>query len=58
MCDCLHKYGVLVVRDSRVSEDDNARFLDMMEQYFERKGLPDPRQSPAAGPSGVQIFIE
>jgi isopenicillin N synthase-like dioxygenase len=36
VCDCLHKYGVLVVRDSRVSEDDNARFLDMMEQYFEQ----------------------
>ena len=34
--DCLATKGVLVVRDPRVSESDNARFLDMMERYFEQ----------------------
>ncbi|KAI1125831.1 Clavaminate synthase-like protein [Nemania abortiva] len=27
-------YGALVLRDSRVAEDDNAAFLDLMEDYF------------------------
>ncbi|KAI0117956.1 Clavaminate synthase-like protein [Nemania sp. FL0031] len=27
-------YGALVLRDSRVSEDDNVAFLDLMEDYF------------------------
>jgi hypothetical protein len=32
--DALIKYGALVVKDSRVSEDDNAIFLDLLENYF------------------------
>lgn len=47
--------GTVVVLCHRRAKKGLAR---LMEQYFERKGLPDPRQSPAAGPSGVQIFIE
>eukprot|EP00941_MAST-03F_sp_MAST-3F-sp1_P003856 g3856.t1 len=35
--ECLHKYGVLVVKDSRVSEDDNNNFLNVMERYFEQE---------------------
>jgi hypothetical protein len=27
-------YGALVLHDSRVSEDDNSRFLDLLEDYF------------------------
>jgi len=27
-------YGALVLHDSRVSEDDNIRFLDLLEDYF------------------------
>ncbi|GAA6058079.1 hypothetical protein JCM3770_002253 [Rhodotorula araucariae] len=30
----LVEYGALIVRDSRVSEDANERFLDVMEDYF------------------------
>eukprot|EP00948_MAST-09A_sp_MAST-9A-sp1_P000039 g39.t1 len=33
---CLHLYGCLVVKDSRVNEADNNAFLDMMEKYFEQ----------------------
>ena len=36
MVRCLHEYGCLVVRDSRVSQADNNRFIDMMERYFEQ----------------------
>eukprot|EP00743_Colponemidia_sp_Colp-15_P000007 GILK01000011.1.p2 GENE.GILK01000011.1~~GILK01000011.1.p2 ORF type:complete len:355 (-),score=78.08 GILK01000011.1:206-1270(-) len=34
VADCLHRYGVLVVRDPRVHESDNDRFLDTMEKYY------------------------
>lgn len=30
----LEEYGTLIIRDPRVSEEQNARFLDMMEQYY------------------------
>lgn len=32
--DALIKYGALVVKDSRVSEEDNSVFLDLLEDYF------------------------
>ncbi|EIM92184.1 Clavaminate synthase-like protein [Stereum hirsutum FP-91666 SS1] len=32
--DALIKYGALLVRDERVSEDDNTTFLDVLEDYF------------------------
>ncbi|KZS93158.1 Clavaminate synthase-like protein [Sistotremastrum niveocremeum HHB9708] len=32
--DALIVYGALLVQDSRVSEDDNDRFLDLLEDYF------------------------
>ncbi|KAJ3564573.1 hypothetical protein NP233_g8210 [Leucocoprinus birnbaumii] len=32
--DALIVYGALVLHDSRVSEDDNSRFLDLLEDYF------------------------
>lgn len=35
VAECLHKYGVLCVRDERATEADNATFIDMMEKYFE-----------------------
>lgn len=34
--DCLSTYGILIVRDPRVTEEDNEIFLDMMESYFEQ----------------------
>ncbi|KAF8665465.1 hypothetical protein AX16_000483 [Volvariella volvacea WC 439] len=32
--DALITYGALVLRDSRVSEEDNSTFLDLLEDYF------------------------
>lgn len=32
--EALIRYGALIVKDSRVSEDANSRFLDVMEDYF------------------------
>ncbi|KAJ9085166.1 hypothetical protein DSO57_1016503 [Entomophthora muscae] len=36
VADSLINYGVLVVRDSRATEDYNSQFIDMMERYFEQ----------------------
>jgi isopenicillin N synthase-like dioxygenase len=36
MADYLHRTGILVIRDPRVNEDDNNRFVDMMERYYEQ----------------------
>jgi isopenicillin N synthase-like dioxygenase len=36
IAQCLKQYGLLVVRDPRVSETDNDNFLNMMEEYFEQ----------------------
>jgi hypothetical protein len=32
--DTLIKYGALIVRDSRVTEEDNEAFLNTLEDYF------------------------
>jgi isopenicillin N synthase-like dioxygenase len=34
VAECFHKYGILVLRDPRVDEQDNNIFVDMMERYF------------------------
>lgn len=34
--EALIRYGALIVKDSRVSEDANSRFLDVMEDYFDQ----------------------
>ena len=40
----LYQYGLVVLRDPRVAEADNDRFVDMMEKYFEGSdGLRDAR---------------
>lgn len=38
MADCLHKYGILIVKDPRVDEKDNNDYIDLMEKYFEDRG--------------------
>lgn len=44
VADAFHHYGLVCLRDPRVSEADNNRFLDMMEQYFETSdGIRDAR---------------
>jgi isopenicillin N synthase-like dioxygenase len=35
VADCLHKYGIVVLRDPNVVEENNETFLSMMESYFE-----------------------
>lgn len=34
VADALHLYGIVVVKDPRVFEQDNDTFIDMMERYF------------------------
>jgi hypothetical protein len=34
VADILHKFGLVYVRDGRVTAADNEKFIDMMEQYF------------------------
>ncbi|KAJ6648473.1 hypothetical protein Bhyg_03703, partial [Pseudolycoriella hygida] len=34
--ESLHQHGILIVKDVRASEEDNATFLNMMERYFEQ----------------------
>ena len=34
--DCMHKTGVMILRDPRVNESENEQFLDMMESYYEQ----------------------
>jgi hypothetical protein len=42
--DSLHKYGVVILKDPRVFNADNDRFLDMMQNYFENSdGIRDAR---------------
>ena len=38
VAECLHKYGMLLIRDPRVDMKDNDEYLDMMEEYFEKTG--------------------
>ena len=38
VAQCLHKYGICMIRDPRVNEQDNEEYIDMMEQYFEQVG--------------------
>jgi isopenicillin N synthase-like dioxygenase len=35
VAEAFHKYGIVLVKDPRVIEDDNNTFLNMMEGYFE-----------------------
>ena len=33
-----HKFGILIVRDPRVQHEDNEKYIDMVESYFESVG--------------------
>ena len=35
VAECLHKFGILLIRDPRVNMEDNDTYIDMMEEYFE-----------------------
>jgi hypothetical protein len=36
--ESLHKYGIIVLKDPRVNEQQNEDYIDLMEQYFEQAG--------------------
>ena len=36
--DSLHRYGILIVKDPRARQQDNADYIDLMETYFESRG--------------------
>ena len=38
MAECLHKFGMLLIKDPRVNMQDNETYIDMMEEYFEQVG--------------------
>ena len=35
VAQCFHKYGIVKMRDPRVTFQDNDTFIDMVEKYFE-----------------------
>lgn len=44
LADALHRFGIVLVRDPRVSEVDNDLFLDQMETYYAQSdGVKDAR---------------
>ena len=38
MAECLHNYGILLIRDPRAVQKDNEEYIDLMEKYFESRG--------------------
>lgn len=38
VADSFHRYGILIVKDPRAHQKDNAEYIDMMEEYFESRG--------------------
>jgi hypothetical protein len=39
VADALHKYGCLIIKDPRVNVAQNNKFLDMMEQFFQKRSV-------------------
>jgi isopenicillin N synthase-like dioxygenase len=37
VAEALHKYGCLIIKDPRVNQAENDRFLDLMEKYFNKR---------------------
>jgi len=59
VADAFHKYGVCIVKDPRVNETHNDKFLDMMERYFEGSdGKRDARPESAYQVGVTPSFIE
>lgn len=62
ICSSLHEFGVVVVKDPRVAFDENDRFLDMMEKYYEQPDeikekdvFPKYFYQVGATPEGIEI---
>jgi isopenicillin N synthase-like dioxygenase len=55
----LHHYGLVILRDPRVSEADNSTFINMMEQYFGLSdGLRDARPEYGYQVGVTKDFVE
>eukprot|EP00271_Cylindrocystis_brebissonii_P003437 TRINITY_DN1441_c0_g1_i1.p1 TRINITY_DN1441_c0_g1~~TRINITY_DN1441_c0_g1_i1.p1 ORF type:complete len:411 (+),score=78.15 TRINITY_DN1441_c0_g1_i1:210-1442(+) len=59
---CLRETGALILRDPRVTDEDNSHFLDMMERYFgqadeikKREARPDLLFQVGVTPDGFEI---
>jgi hypothetical protein len=35
--DALHKYGCLIIKDPRVNVEQNNKFIDQMEHFFQKR---------------------
>jgi isopenicillin N synthase-like dioxygenase len=59
LTEALKEFGAFGLRDSRVSEQDNDSFLDLMEDYFESDKSDDIRPhlsyQVGATPSGIEL---
>ena len=60
----LNETGCLIIRDSIVSEDENNRFLDLMERYFEqtdemklKDARPELGYQVGVTPEGIEVSI-
>lgn len=55
VADIFRRTGILIVRDPRVSQEDNDRFLNLMEDYFNQ---PDEAKAADARPDlGFQVGV-
>lgn len=64
MAKCLHETSCLVVKDPRVSEGDNKKFMDMMQRYYAQSAevkradaRPDLHYQVGVTPEGVEKAI-
>ena len=37
VAEALHKYGCLIIKDPRVNVEQNNKFIDMMEKFFQKR---------------------
>lgn len=38
VAECLHKFGILIFRDPRIKQEFNDQYINMLEQYFSKRG--------------------
>lgn len=48
VAEALHKYGCLVIKDPRVNQAENDRFLDTLERYFDKRSKDYYSSKPTA----------
>ena len=44
--DAFHNYGCIIIKDPRVNESHNNEFVDMLEQYFQRRSEKFYKEEP------------